>query len=138
MSLPITEYRNAVSLNEENNWLDVEINHPEAGWIPYTLNPDDEDMTINNDDLLALIGNDFIPFTPLSQEQLDAKRASEVRGERDFLLSENVDRIISNPLRWGDMTESDQNAWTQYRQKLLDITDQSGFPHDVNWPIMPT
>jgi len=138
MSLPITEYRNAISLNEENNWLDVEINHPEAGWIPYTLNPDDEDMTINNDDLLALIGNDFIPFTPLSQEQLDAKRASEVRGERDFLLSENVDRIISNPLRWNDMTESDQNAWTQYRQKLLDITDQSGFPHDVNWPIMPT
>ena len=64
MSLSITECRNAVSLNEANNYMDVEILHPEAGWIPYTLNPDDEDMTIDNNALLALIGDNFTPFAP--------------------------------------------------------------------------
>ena len=138
MSLPITEYRNAVSLNEENSWLDVEINHPEAGWIPYTLNPDDQDMTINNNDLLALIGNDFKAFVPPTPEEMHVIKSADIRGERNFLLSENVDRIISNPLRWASLLETEQNAWTQYRQDLLDITDQSGFPDNVNWPIMPT
>lgn len=138
MSLLITEYRNAVSLNEANNYMDVEINHPEAGWIPYTLNPDDLDMTINNNDLLALIGSDFTPFVPPTPEELHAIKSADIRGERNFLLSENVDRIISNPLRWASLSETDQNAWTQYRQDLLDITDQSGFPDNVNWPIMPT
>ena len=137
MSLLITEYRNAVSLNEANNYLDVEINHPEAGWIPYTLSPDDQDMTINNNDLLALIGDDFSPFIPPTQEEIDAKKSTEVRGERNFLLSENVDPIVSNPLRWADMSENDQSAWAQYRTDLLNITEQAGFPHSVTWPTLP-
>ena len=137
MSLLITEYRNAVSLNEANNYLDVEINHPEAGWIPYTLSPDDQDMTINNNDLLALIGSDFTPFIPPTQEEIDAEKSTEVRKERDFLLSENVDPIVSNPLRWADMSENDQNAWAQYRIDLLNITDQAGFPHSITWPTSP-
>lgn len=137
MSLLITEYRNAVSLNEANNYLDVEINHPEAGWIPYTLSPDDQDMTINNIDLLALIGSDFTPFIPPTQEEIDAEKSTEVRKERDFLLSENVDPIVSNPLRWADMSENDQNAWAQYRIDLLNISDQAGFPHSITWPTSP-
>lgn len=138
MSLSITECRNAVSLNEANNYMDVEILHPEAGWIPYTLNPDDEDMTIDNNALLALIGNNFTPFVPPTQEEIDAEKAKQIRGERNFLLSEHVDPIVSNPLRWADMTEGSQNAWTQYRQDLLNISSQSGFPHTVVWPTMPT
>lgn len=117
--------------------MDVEILHPEAGWIPYTLNPDDEDMTIDNNALLALIGNNFTPFVPPTQEEIDAEKAKQIRGERNFLLSEHVDPIVSNPLRWADMSENDQIAWTQYRQDLLDVSNQSGFPHDVNWPNMP-
>ena len=41
----ITEVRNAQSLNAENTAFDVEINHPEFGWIPYSLQPDDIDNT---------------------------------------------------------------------------------------------
>ena len=137
MSLLITEYRNAVSLNEANNYLDVEINHPEAGWIPYTLSPEDLDMTVNNNDLLDLIGDDFTPFVPPTQEEIDAEKAKNVRGERDFLLSENVDPIVSNSLRWADMSVTAQNAWVQYRQDLLNISEQSGFPHNVVWPTNP-
>mgnify|MGYP003116810547 FL=1 len=60
MSIPITEYRNATSLELDNSRIDVEINHPDFGWIPYTLDMTDTDMTVNNDDLLSLIGSDFV------------------------------------------------------------------------------
>ena len=31
----ITEVRNAQSLNAENTMFEVDINHPDYGWIPY-------------------------------------------------------------------------------------------------------
>jgi len=45
------EYRNAVYTNVESTRVDCEINSPEHGWIPYTLDPSDTDMTIDNDAL---------------------------------------------------------------------------------------
>jgi hypothetical protein len=40
-------------------------------------------------------------------------------------------------LRWADMTTEQQNAWSQYRTDLLNITEQEGFPHNVVWPSRP-
>ena len=54
MSVTITQVRNAQSLNVENTAYDVEINHPDYGWIPYTLDPSDTDMTIDNHKLYIL------------------------------------------------------------------------------------
>lgn len=133
----ITEIRNAKSLNAENTWFDVEINHPEHGWIPYALDPDDTDQTVNNNDLLALIGSNFEAYIPPTQEELDAEAAAAVRGHRNWLLQNQVDPIVSNPLRWADMTTEEQNAWSTYRTALLDITDQAGFPYSVTWPTGP-
>jgi hypothetical protein len=31
----------------------------------------------------------------------------------------------------------DVQAWAEYRQELRDITDQVGFPWDVDWPLTP-
>ena len=59
------------------------------------------------------------------------------RLKRDYLLETEVDPIVSNTLRWADMTTAEQNAWSQYRTDLLNITDQSGFPHNVTWPTKP-
>lgn len=133
----ITEIRNAKSLNTENTRYDVEINHPEFGWIPYTLNPDDMDQTVSNDDLLAMIGSNFEAYVPPTQAELDAEAAAMVRAQRDYLLQKEVDPIVSNPLRWADMTAEQQAAWSAYRTALLDITLQAGFPHNVTWPTKP-
>jgi hypothetical protein len=133
----ITEVRNARSMNTENTIIDVEINHPEYGWIPYLLTYYDEDETIDNDAVMALIGSDFEPYVPPTQEELDAQAAAGVRIQRHLLLQEEVDPIVSNPLRWADMTAEEQNAWSTYRTALLDITDQTGFPHNVTWPTKP-
>lgn len=133
----ITEVRNARSQNETNTVIDVEINHPEYGWIPYLLTDYDEDQTVDNDVLLGLIGSDFAPYVPPTQEELDAQAAGEIRWQRDQLLETEVDPIVSNPLRWGSLSDEKQLAFTVYRQNLLDITEQEGFPHNVAWPTKP-
>jgi len=133
----ITEVRNARSMNAENTCIDVEINHPEYGWIPYSITDKDTDNTVDNDAVMALIGTGFEAYVPPTQEELDAEAAASVRGERNMLLLTEVDPLVTNPLRWGDLTAEQQNAWTQYRTDLLNITDQSGFPHNVVWPVSP-
>jgi len=134
MSIEITEYRNASSQNAENTKIDVEINHPQYGWIPYSIHPDDTDMTIDNTALLSLIGADFAPF---SQADADARVAVAVRVQRDAKLSSEVDPIVTNPLRWADLTAEKQNEWTQYRTDLLNVPQQAGFPNTINWPTKP-
>lgn len=138
MSITITEVRNAESLQADNTVMNVEINHPQHGWIPYTVNPADTDTTIDNDAIMGLIGSGFQAYVPPTQEELDAEAAVGVRGQRDMLLVSEVDPIVSNPLRWSDLTTEQQNAWSSYRTALLNITDQSGFPHNVTWPTTPT
>lgn len=132
-------YRNAKYINA-NGWVDCEIEHPDYGWIPYTLDPADTDMTINNDDLLAAMSanGDVAAYVPPTQEELDAEAAAAVRAERDMKLATEVDTIAGNALRWAALTAEQQQAWADYRQALLDIPQQSGFPHDVVWPTKPT
>lgn len=132
------QYRNAKYINE-NGWIDCEINHDLYGWIPYTLNPNDTDMTINNDDLLAAMAKngDVAAYVPPTQEQIDEAAAAHVRYERDAILAIEVDPIASNALRWGSMAPDHQQAWADYRQALLDIPQQDGFPHNVIWPTKP-
>ena len=137
MSIAITEVRNAASLQSDNLRMDVEINHPDYGWIPYTLDPSDTDTTIDNDAVMALIGTNFTAYVAPTQEELDAAAAANVRAERDSILATVVDPIVSNNLRWAEMTAEKQAEWSAYRTALLDITDQAGFPTDITWPTKP-
>ena len=61
--------------------------------------------------------------------------AAEVRGKREQLLKESVD--IMNAVRWASPTPEQQAALITYRQELLDITAQTGFPNEVTWPVKP-
>ena len=136
MTVTITEVRNAASLQSDNLRMNVEINHPQYGWIPYTLDPADTDTTIDNDAVMALIGTDFAAYVPPTQAELDAALASEVRADRDGRLTE-VDAIAGNTLRWAALDADTQAAWSAYRQALLDVPQQSGFPADITWPTKP-
>lgn len=131
-------YRNARYINS-NGWIDCEIEHPQFGWIPYTLDPADTDVTINNDDLLAdmAANGDVAAYVPPTQEELDAMAAKSVREQRDFKLATEVDPIAGNALRWAALTPEKQTEWADYRQALLNIPEQAGFPHNVTWPTKP-
>tara|TARA_R100000951_G_C2567832_1_gene157759 strand:- start:208 stop:627 length:420 start_codon:yes stop_codon:yes gene_type:complete len=136
-SVIITEVRNAQSLNAENTWFDVEINHPKYNWIPYTLSPDDTDNTLDNSVLLGLIGSDYEAYVAPTQAELDAHLVINLRSQRDEKLNGEVDPLVTNPLRWAELTDAKQAEWAQYRTDLLNLTEQSGFPNSVAWPTKP-
>ena len=60
-----------------------------------------------------------------------------IREQRDQKLLEEVDPIVTNPLRWAELTEDKQAEWTQYRTDLLNLPAQSGFPNTITWPTKP-
>lgn len=130
-------YRNAKYIDSTR--IDCEIEHPEFGWIPYTLDPADTDMTIDNNVLLAAMASagDVAAYVPPTQEELDAAKAQAVRAERDNLLL-TVDAIAGNALRWASLDASKQAEWAAYRQALLDIPQQAGFPDNITWPQEPS
>ena len=132
MSVKITEVRNAISLNDSNTEFEVEINHPTYGWIPYHLLSDDTDTTINDDEIIKLIGTNFRKYTDEEQNDFDA---GEIRMERDTRL-EDVDDIYGT-LRWEYLSSEKQNEWKQYRIDLLNVPQQSSFPSKVTWPTKP-
>ena len=123
-------YRNAKHIS--NGRIDCEIEHEVHGWIPYTLNPADT----KNDDLLAAmeLADDVEAYVPPTQVELDAALAAEVRADRDGRLAE-VDAVAGNALRWAALDADTQAAWALYRQALLDVPQQAGFPNDVLWPV---
>jgi hypothetical protein len=67
---------------------------------------------------------DWVPPPPPSVEEV----AAQVRAVRNQKLQFEVDPIVSNPLRWNDMTEAQQQAWTDYRRALLDMPNDPAFP----------
>lgn len=60
-----------------------------------------------------------------------------IRNRRNKLLYE-LDHIVMNPLRWASFTEEYKNQLRTYRQQLLDVPQQPGFPSDCVWPTKPT
>lgn len=57
--------------------------------------------------------------------------AAEARLQRDELLKGSD---------WTQLPDAPVNhqAWSDYRQALRDIPEQSGFPTDINWPEKPS
>lgn len=139
MSITITQVRNAASLQSDNLCMDVEINHPDYGWIPYRLDPADTDTTIDNDAVMALIDSNFTAYvapTPATHAELVAEAATQVRSQRDQMLLD-VDAFVGNPLRWAELPSDAQAQWATYRTSLLDVPQQAGFPDNVTWPVKP-
>lgn len=68
--------------------------------------------------------------------QLDiAKTQTASRQMRNNLLG-LVDRI--NPIWYASLTSQQQSELAQYRQCLLDVPQQPGWPESVTWPRQPT
>jgi hypothetical protein len=52
-------------------------------------------------------------------------------------LLKGVDAVAGNALRWAALDAGTQAAWAVYRQELLDVPQQEGFPNDAVWPVKP-
>lgn len=58
----------------------------------------------------------------------------QMRSLRDEMLSQ-VDRV--NPIRYASLSQQQQQQLIAYRQALLDVPQQIGFPESVEWPAKP-
>jgi hypothetical protein len=126
--------------NAEQTQIMVQVNWDVVGRQQWTcLVPEDNEPHIQAlmAEILGGQHGEIGDYIPPSQEELDDRAAEDVRATRAAILLYEVDPIVSNPLRWSDMTTEQQNAWSQYRTDLLNITDQEGFPHNVTWPTRP-
>ena len=118
--------------------------HPERGYWQTNSEPSQEildcypdntiEVPLKPSGLHTFDGKEWIPPT---QDQLDAVAAEDVRLERNYRLSTDVDPIAGNALRWAALTAEQQQAWATYRQALLDVPSQAGFPYDITWPTKP-
>lgn len=61
--------------------------------------------------------------------------ATRIRRRRDKLLQRYVD--CYNPLRWAALSPEQQTQIADYRQALLDLPEQPGFPQNIQWPLPP-
>ena len=70
-------------------------------------------------------------------KEIEARRqkqwAAEVRGQRDWLLSES-DHIA---IRASEKKQEVPRHWYDYRQALRDVPSQPDFPDHVEWPEKP-
>ena len=60
----------------------------------------------------------------------DAAQAQAVRDQRTAKLKDSD---------WTQVADApvDKEVWTKYRQALRDVTQQSGFPWTIDWPVQP-
>ena len=57
-----------------DGYINLEINHSDYGWIPYTLNMSDEDTTIDNDKLKSIV--DTISIAEYIEPEIEGEEES--------------------------------------------------------------
>ena len=72
----------------------------------------------------------------MTLEEIIRPLDEQLREQRDMLLQE-LDGLAANPLRWNSFSVDQQEQLAQYRQALLDVPQQAGFPDNVSWPMRP-
>lgn len=107
--------------------IDLTLHHPEHGDIPFTLSQRDYPEMWEE-----VVEAEPAPYTPPPEQVL----AWQVRDERDARLARDVDPLVTNPLRWADLSEARKEEVAAYRRALLAVPEQPGFPHAVEWPVL--
>lgn len=62
---------------------------------------------------------------------------NDLREERNLLLEQNFDVVAMNPFRWNSLSLEQQEAYSNYRQALLDLPNNLEDPRNVIWPTPP-
>jgi hypothetical protein len=74
-------------------------------------------------------------WNPMSGTWTDARSVTqvslEVRTKRNELL------LQSDWTQLADIPQTTKDRWEPYRQQLRDVTLQSGYPTNIQWPIKP-
>ena len=73
--------------------------------------------------------------TKVWELNLDAT-ATLTRNYRNQLLNQTVDQV--NPIWYASLTTEQQQELATYRQALLNVPQQTGWPTTITWPTKPS
>jgi len=119
----------------QHGTVDVEIEHPEFGWIPFTASPDDPEP--HGREIYARLlreeaeGKGIAAYEPPPPPPL-AEREALARMERDRRLA------ATDWTQLEDVPVETWLIWRTYRGALRAVPEQPGFPDDITWPEPPT
>ena len=108
---------------------DIHVDSIPEGCICVTEEVWQEALNINAN---AYVDGKFTTKDFRSKEE----KERDVRHSRNMLLEE-LDSVVSNPIRWEGMSVEEKELVKEYRQCLLDIPQQKGFPDDIIYPDKP-
>jgi len=135
-----TTVKNCKWENAEQTIINCEVDFDDLDkeFVPFSATADamyDHEKEIFNRAVAGEFGPvaAYAPPPPPTREEL-ADRARFIRDEE----LKKLDALVSNPLRWNGFSEQTKQALADYRQALLDVPQQSGFPENINWPTAPT
>ena len=130
-----TQVKNPIWANAEHTVINCEVDFDDLKeeFVPFSADLIDRyehTRQIFNECVEGKYGDiaEYVPYVPTTEEL-----AQQIRGQRDNLLQQ-LDSIVGNPLRWASFSTEQQTAWANYRQALLDIPQQAGFPNTITWP----
>ena len=87
---------------------------------------------------LGYTDNNGVPTPPVVVPPTPEQQAATARDKRDGLLLRFDRDLYRNQFFWSTLTPEQQAERMAYRQALLDVPQQSGFPDAVIWPASPT
>lgn len=126
-------------IDKEQKHIGCTVNFVGLGEIPFTASSEDttkHGIEIYNRAINGEFGSIEQYASPATVELSDEQLANDIRLERKYKLVE-LDYLVMNPMRWASFTDEQKNSLQEYRQALLDITDQPTFPKSVVWPERP-
>ena len=109
----------------------------EAIIVPHNVMAVSEEMWEQCRGIARLVDGGIVLGEP--EEHVREQQEQAIRFERDIRLRK-CDKM--SPMRWLVLSDEQKQQWTDYRQALLDIPQQPGFPWGgdvaaVPWPELP-
>lgn len=124
--------------NTAGTMINCRVNFETLGIIPFTASAND--LGHSAEIYSKAISGEFgiIQAYESTTDSVTTPTQAEIQRQRRNALLQNLDLAISNPLRWASFNSETQSEYAIYRQALLDVPQQLGFPDNIVWPIAPT
>lgn len=105
--------------------------------VPHNVKAVSEETWEQHGGIARLVDGEIVLGEP--EEHVRERQEQAIRFERDVRLRK-CDKM--SPMRWLVLTDEQKQQWADYRQTLLDIPQQPGFPWEgdvaaVPWPELP-
>ena len=109
-------------------------------------NPCADDLASRGEYLLEFDGDCKVDYTddsgtpvpPVVIPPTPEEVAAATRNQRNAKLMDFDRKLYRNQFFWSTLTAEQQAERLSYRQALLDVPQQTGFPDDVIWTSYPT